>query len=77
MWCVSKALNCDSWYEELKLKLTLKHAVDFSPRKNTLCWQLSNTYCCSALFAFEPGEQLFEEQERCLYVKARNSAALH
>lgn len=37
LWCVLKALNCDSWYEELKLKLTLKNAVDFNPWKNTLC----------------------------------------
>lgn len=37
LWCVLKALNCDSWYEELKLSLTLKIAVDFTPQKNTWC----------------------------------------
>lgn len=31
----------------------------------------------STLFVFEPGEQLFKEQERCLYMKAKNSAVLH
>lgn len=35
--CVLEALNCDSWYEELKLKLTLEDAVDFNVCKNTLC----------------------------------------